>query len=456
MEKEHHIESWYRENIVKYREQCQKQQDKSNNLSAFRLAAFLLAVVLWGVGLYISSGWLLLGNTIAFIFIFGSLVNTHNRVKDRIKHLTLLAKINQDESDRLKLNLSGFPQGKEYMDSQHPYAVDLDLFGPHSLFQWLNRTVTRKGEQHLANSLKERASIHDIIKRQEAVAEIANIPDWGQQFVVSGLAFKGHQDDISPFVQWVSSVTPLPRWFKPALMTLPAMALSLTILYFLGSISGYWVLPILVLNGILLSKVQPFAQDTYNQTHKSVNTLKAYEAMIAAIERTDFKGELLTDLRSAFLEEQQNASTTIRQLKNILSRIEVRHNFLYWILNAYFLLDIIWLFQSESWKAAHGNYIDRWFDSLTAYELVVSLGLSAHSQQESVFPKFDDEPYLFDANSLGHPLIPIDERVSNDFTITNKGSVVVLTGSNMSGKKHLFKNDRCKYCTCGDGSASMC
>ena len=433
------ISNWYLGNISKNQHQSNVQQRKSNLLSTIRVVVFLVFLTLSGIGIYYNSGLALFLSVVGFGFIFGFLVNTHNATKAKLRHHQLLVGINQDELKRLALELKGFSDGAEHAISNHPYCVDLDLFGPHSLFQWLNRTVTNGGAQLMAQSLLNTPLPETTIRRQQAIGELSQKPDWCQNFLARGLAFSKNAADVNTFLQWISTPVTLPFWLKPALFLLPVTAVALTVLYFIGYLPGYWSLAILAVNGFFLYRVQPLAQQTYLQTHQSIGALRSYEAMIATIEATEFNSQLLDELRTPFVDKHERASITIRQLKNLLSRIEVRHNFFYWIFNFYFLLDLIWLIQSEQWKSRHSSHVSHWFESINSYEMLISLGLMSHAHDQFDYPKLEDLPFTLNATELGHPLIPDNERVNNDFTIKDEGTIVVLTGSNMSGKSTFLR-----------------
>ena len=158
MAHDNHIENWFNQNITRYQQQSQEQQRKSNLISTIRMVVFLLFITLSGMCFYQNWWSLLTLSLITFGFLFGYLVNTHNSVKAKRKHYDLLVGINQDELKRLSLDLKGFASGLEYSIRDHPYCVDLDLFGGHSLFQWLNRTVTNGGAKLLAQSLLNTSS----------------------------------------------------------------------------------------------------------------------------------------------------------------------------------------------------------------------------------------------------------------------------------------------------------
>jgi len=433
------IRDWYLNNISEYQQQSRILQKKWNGISTLRLLVFVFFLALSGISFYFN--WWTGLPIIVFLFAlaFGKLINIHNSIKTKKKHFDLLVEINDNELKRLSLELHTFDDGSQYSVPDHSYCVDLDLFGPHSLFQWLNRTVTNAAEQLLAKSLLNLPLADEVIRRQQSVKELSAKAEWAQNFLAGGLAFKQTKANVNMFLKWVSKISALPWWLKPSIAIFPPLALLLTVAYFAGWISGNWVILVLGINGFLLYLLQPLAKQNYQQTHRSINTLRSYEAMIASVEGTDFSSNLLQELKMPFVDKKERASKTIRQLKNLLSRIETRQNSFYWIANVYFLLDFIWLIQANHWKSNHGDHVNGWFRSLNYFEVLVSLGLTAHSQNTLGYPELTDNVFEFKAANLGHPLIKADERVSNDFVLETKGTVVVLTGSNMSGKSTFLR-----------------
>ena len=439
MKKTESVQSWYKNNIAEFDSKCQKKRDTSKELSLQRLIVFLIFLALLAVSIQIRSELLLLGTAVVFAIVFGRLVNVHNRVRLEIRRLEILSTINQHELDRLSLNLHHFDDGATYQDSKHSYCLDLDLFGTHSLFQWLNRTISTRGEQLLAKLMLNPPQFDEIPIRQQSVKELSNRPDWSQKFIASGLVHKPSRDDSDAFVNWVNSPTQIPGWFKPALMILPALFVIAMTGFLNEWWSGYFVLAVMSINGWLLYRVKPMADQTYEDTHRSIKTLKAYEAMISQVELAEFKSDMLIQLKRTFQMTDGKASDTINQLKQILSRIEIRNNGIYWIFNFCFLFDLIWLKQASSWKSKYSQHISHWFGALAEFEVLISISLTAHSQQSYTFPKLSQEGYRIKATDLGHPMIPEVERVTNNFSLDTKGSVVVLTGSNMSGKSTFLR-----------------
>ncbi len=439
MNEENQIERWYQSNIDQYQKLLNQQQGKSNLLSNLRLGVFVFFITLSGISIYFESWDWLAASLVLWGICFGLLINRHNAVKARITHYDLLSSINQQELKKLSLELHQFADGRVYINSEHPYCVDLDLFGPHSLFQWINRTVTKGGEELLASNFLNASPVEELKKRQAAIQELASKATWSQNLLASGMAFKRNDQGINDFLDWVRIPITLPSWSHTAPLILPVVAIGLSIAYLSGLMAGYWALCALIINGYVLSKVQDLAKHTYDQTHRSIQTLQSYEAMIAQIEDSEFENSLLMELKVPFIDKQERASHTIRQLKELLSRIEVRHNGFYWIINPFLLLDIIYLKQARNWKLRHGDHVLKWFEALNYYEMLVSIGLTARSQPDFTYPVLVDQHFHLEVKGIGHPLIRTDERVCNDFSITNEGTVVVLTGSNMSGKSTFLR-----------------
>ena len=154
------MSDWYQNNIAEYGSKSNELQKKYNLFSSLRIATFFLFLALSGTSIYFQSWELLTASMVVFIVVFGKLVNRHQQIKTEKVHFDLLMKINQDEMKRLSMDLHSFPDGSAYADPNHPYCTDLDLFGSHSLFQWINRTVTIGGEQLLASNLLQPAEKH--------------------------------------------------------------------------------------------------------------------------------------------------------------------------------------------------------------------------------------------------------------------------------------------------------
>ena len=435
------MQDWFSQKRDHYHNLRQQYAEKDRILSWQRVICFVLFISLVVIAIYIRNMYLMVIGTLVFLGIFGWLVKHHNGIRRQLRRFTTLEAMNLDELRRLRLNLSEFPTGDEYQSAEHPYSQDLDLFGSHSIFQLLNRTVTPHGRKLIAKALLTPADKDTILARQSATKELKQDPDWLQDFLTAGLVYQKKHQNQDLLMQWISKEHDqrIPVWYKLVLAFLPAVSCALVILYFAGQINFLWLLLMLLVNGGILSKVHQKALDTYQQTHGSIQILKTYEALILKIEKREFKSSLLTHLQQPFKGSGRPASQALSTLKHILSGIETRQNIFYWIFNMIFFLDLIWLIWTANWKRSYGNQVSQWFTAIGNYELLSSLALTSFAHPQWTTPSIGEAAYDFESKQLGHPLIKSDERVTNDFAIKGEGSVIVLTGSNMSGKSTFLR-----------------
>lgn len=186
--------------------------------------------------------------------------------------------INQQELRALQYDFSDFDNGKEYIDPSHLYTFDLDIFGEHSLFQYINRTSTPIGKQRLANwfnaHLEEKEAIE---QRQEAIRELSSELEFRQQFRLLGLLYKGKPSDTSAIKEWVNSPSDYRkhaflRILPTAVGIINLLCIGATILGFLpASISGI-VFACFVVFSFIFSKGITKIQATYGEKLQILST----------------------------------------------------------------------------------------------------------------------------------------------------------------------------------------
>ncbi|MDN5201842.1 DNA mismatch repair protein MutS [Fulvivirgaceae bacterium BMA10] len=431
----------FQKRINEFKEVAEALKIQSNRFSIIRIVCFLLSIVL--LVYFANAGNLgaLLAVVLIFPFLFGTIVKYHNRLIYRRNHHVFLQTINQSESVRQEGNLKPFDQGEEFLDIQHPYVADLDVFGKNSLFQLLNRTTTGSGRALLADWLKTHSGKTEIEKRQEAVKELSKNIDWRQDLQARGMHFQDEESHIHTLLEWIEEPDRLTAktmyWFLQIIM--PVITIALIILYFSYGISGYIPFAAIVVNSLILKKVFEIATETTEKTSASIKALKAYNSLIGKIENTTFESEKLQLLQANFSHDDFLASHEIKKLQVILDNLETRANILYWFFNAVFLLDLYWLLRAEHWKRKTKVDVSHWFDAISEFEVLNSLAGFSFANRDFCFPIMRDESYSLSAKHIGHPLIKSKQRISNNFSMKGKGKVIVITGSNMSGKSTFLR-----------------
>ena len=173
--------------------QARKRNPCKQNICVDHSCVLFFSLSVFGVGIYLASlGWWYIGIYIPlFIASFGWLVKRHLQLQRAQHHQEQLSRVNVIELDRLEYQMSEGDSGERFLDPLHPYAIDLDIFGSHSFFQYINRSTTAIGKEQLADHLLSGVETPEIKRRQAAIKELSQMLDWRQAFQARGLAAQG-------------------------------------------------------------------------------------------------------------------------------------------------------------------------------------------------------------------------------------------------------------------------
>jgi hypothetical protein len=446
--------SIYENKILQYKTTLARLEETLNRISTLRLVVFLVAAVLIIV---LANQRMVAGMVLAsvlFIFVFGALVNQYNEA-DALKRLTtFLKEINEQEILRLENKLSSFPTGQNFLDRDHPYVSDLDVFGSHSLFQLINRTTTESGDELLAEWLSRPAELNIILERQEAVKALSPNVDWRQDFQAAGMHFQQTKSDYKKLLAWIEKpVQVLPRQAKFLMAVIPLALLSTSatvyfIIQFFIMGNPLGIVPVMVMgliNAMALKKVKPVAEEIGENIHQNIKILGGYQSLIKKIEEEKSQSALLQRLRSKLHLDSYSASNEINSLKKTFEVFKLRGgkgkmgNMFYSVFNALWFFDFHLIIQIEKWKEKNGSRLRDWAYAVSEFEVLSSIAGFRYSNPSFDFPEIKNEPYTLDFHKLGHPLIHQDKRVSNNFKLKGRGEIAMITGSNMAGKSTFLR-----------------
>ncbi|CAN5154685.1 MutS family DNA mismatch repair protein [soil metagenome] len=431
----------FKSKIDLFKSDQNKYNDQFNRLSVIRISLFLISVIAL---VYLANErnffWVSL-IVIVFPFVFGAIVKIHNRVRYKRNHAKILYDINEEEIFRSEGNLKIFDQGDQFIDPLHPYLSDLDVFGNNSLFQLLNRTNTSGGKSMLAAWFKSPADNDTIISRQKAVEALQDDLEWRQEFQARARHFKDEKTNIEALLEWLEDPSTLkPEWaYLSALIILPVLTLGAIFLWAFAGHSYLIPLAFLVINFLVLMKINSLASYTTENTYKGIEALKAYGVLIEMIENKEFEAERLAELKYNFKHHHFKASDEIKKLHLILDFLQVRSNVFYQLVNVILLLDVYWLFRSFKWKKRSGEFVKHWFLCIDEFEVINSLAGFHYSNPSYTTPKLSTNEHVFKAKDLGHPLIKKNIRIVNDMEMEGKGKILIITGSNMAGKSTFLR-----------------
>jgi hypothetical protein len=411
-------------------------QEKSNQLSVIRLVVF--ACILLSCWVWNRSGeslWALAVGALTIAFLV--LMRKHQQVKrsrDFYKNLQL---INEDELERLSLRFKRVDTGSHFTEKEHAYLSDLDIFGEYSLYKLLNRTRTFEGSSRLANWLKNLAAPDEVLARQQATVDFKQHPQLMQNWEATALLHEHAAAQVGAFRAWsTESLDPKLasllkwRWF-------PVVTLVVVVLAILKIIPASVILICLAIHFIILKQFQPLIQATTNRTTTLGKTLVAYSDLLNLAQSAPYSSDWWIK-RKALITD---SSKSLHQAGALFERLDYRNN-------AFFLLfvsiptlwDVHCLAGLEKWKKVNQSRMWHWLDVLADTEAMNSLAGHAFANPGYIVPQVTDQPQVsIQTKTMGHPLIPAEKRVSNDFALQGTGATMLITGSNMSGKSTFLR-----------------
>jgi hypothetical protein len=357
--------------------------------------------------------------------------------------------------------------GDRFLDERHTYAADLDIFGHGSLFELLCTARTRRGEDTLAAWLKSGAAPDEVRARQESVAELRPMLDLREDLAILGSDVPSGVD-FDAVIDWGQAPPILPslwlRWVALVLgvtttVTFFGWALALfglldpegdfgAFFYRYGSLPfGAALLVQLAFAGWLLGRVHR----VLTAVERRGRDLALLANVLARLEQASFTAAKLAALRAALDTPPQTLADTIAsgravppsqriaQLGNLLDLLESRHNQL--ILP--FAYGLMWgtqmAFAIEKWRRAVGPAIGRWLSVVGEFEALCSLASYAFENPNDPFPEIVENAPCYIGEELAHPLLPGGRCVPNDLRLDRDRRVLVISGSNMSGKSTFLR-----------------
>jgi hypothetical protein len=405
----------------------------------FRGATFAGALVAAGLSIYEKlprlEGWglagLLMAGYVALAVWHQAILSSEGRERLRVQ-------LNERGLARLDGGWHAFPnRGERYLDPEHPYAPDLDLFGQGSLFQLIDESGTRRGEERLASWLSAPAPAEVVRARQRGSAELAGLLDFRQELLIESRLASKEKADPARFIAWAegeSLLAPI-RWAQPLGWALPAaFAASACLASFHWIPSAVpWACFISLLAVAALTRKR--LQAMYEAIRSSEGGFVRFENAFRLVEGQRFEDATLQATAQAV---GVTASASLAAFSRRFSFAELRQSAqMHAVIHILTLWDVHWLFSLERWRARHGSQVRAWFDALAELEALSSIAGLAHVRPEFRQPAILEDRARLVARGLGHPLL--DAPIRNDVALPEPGNALVITGSNMSGKTTLLR-----------------
>ncbi len=432
----------YEKRIMYYARRLEKLTQTVNRLSNARLTLFFAGCALAGFLYLTQSSSLGLGILLFTVVSFTALVLWHQKFRTEQKYIQVLYEIYAQALKRLAGEWKSFPDtGEDFIDPAHPYSEDLDLFGPSSLFQWINTAKTYRGREKLKEWLTVPSVEGGAIqKKQEAIKELAINLAWRHRFMAEAGITERPLNSPTRIIEWAKTYDT--TYLRPGIVilarALPIITLTFLLLYFLIPGVSYWY----PLAGFLIQAIILFAGKQRGKTLEAVyaykDSIRVYEKMLERFEKRTFKSEYLQDLKKGLSDRDGKAAfEQIRKLSGLAELIANRGNAMFLVINIFTLWDIQCMIALESWKEKSGRSLGRWVDTVAELEGLASLAIIHFDHQEWAFPEIVSENSGIVAANMGHPLL--GNSTCNNLSIEKRSGILLITGSNMSGKSTLLR-----------------
>ena len=390
---------------------------------------------------YILAGLLFAGFTAAALYV--------EKLESELRRSRVQAKIHRESIARCERNWDKI-EVPSFEVPPHLKAVsqDLDLFTNSSIYKLLGIVRTPLGTETLASWIQSGADPDEVALRQEAVKELKPRLDWREDFQLKCAQLSSSQANPKRFVEWAKTGS----WFENRQWLILVTRITSVASIVLLALIALQLLPLgILLAALMLVMAINFGlsaifagsiHDQFNQISTQANEAKGYNQLFDRVAECDVSSQRLVELQSGFRASGEGAQQKIGKLGKLIGLANIRRGSLflfYLILEFLFFWDVHVLVALEKWKTEHGTKVPEWFGKLGQWESLCALAKLAADEPTWTWPSVSQQHNTIAGTQIAHPLLG-EERVANDVEVGPAGTVLLVTGSNMSGKSTLLRS----------------
>ena len=434
----------------------------SSTLTRWRLILFIVGVICT-IALY-KMGWFQAGNgsLACFVVMFLIVAVYHNRLESRMHRLRLWKQIKLVHLARLRLDWAHIPARPSSAPESHPYAKDLDLVGPHSLLHLLDTTVSSHGQGRLASWLLEQPPGPDQwLRRRRLVQELIPRSLFRDRLGLEAQLIGEQEINGRRLEAVLQHAVGFPH--LTTILAIQTLLAATTIVLGFGALldwlPNYWMWSFAAY-ALLYFKTDQ-GEELLEHAVGVHFELEKLGAVLGFIERhARHSHAALADLWAPLLIPGVNPPQLVRQAARTLHGISVKaHPVIHLIANALCPWDLWFTYRLQQIQAQVAIHLPTWMDRLAEVEASSALATFAALHPSYRWPDpLTTDPHRngaqarLAATGLAHPLIPETHRISNDLALETLGTVILVTGSNMSGKSTFLRTLGINLCLAQAGA----
>jgi hypothetical protein len=418
------------------RAELQEHERRDRGLSILRAVVAVLGLMAWAAWpQLLGPGWM-----IAAVIAFLALVVVHEvtaRARARSARRVAfydagLARLHDEWAGR------GEP-GTRFLDPAHPYAADLDLFGSGSLYERLCTARTRTGQDLLASWLLSPAPVPTLRERQASVDELRQRGDLREDLAVLGTEVRGAVDSTA-LRAWAALPTePVPVVLRAVSLAVSAFAWVALYRWLAGQTDASAFLLAFLLVIAVTGIARRWTTPVLDGLDRPARDLDTLSELFARVERERFTGAGLDRLSRAFGGDEARTSREVARLRRLVELHDSKRNVLFGPFAFLMLWDVHIAAAVASWRRRRGRTVVESLEALGEMEALCALATYAFESPADPFPELAGEGPLLQGEGMGHPLISEARSVRNDLRLDDRLRLLVVSGSNMSGKSTFLR-----------------
>jgi hypothetical protein len=433
----HDLHAVYRDRLAQRHRALEIWTARDRRVADARLALFVATLVL---------GFLVYRGTVAGIWslalpggAFVALVLSHEPVRRAGDRARRAVEFYSKGLARLEGRWAGQGvNGLEYLKVEHPYAADLDLFGDGSLFERLCTARTRAGEECLASWLLAPAPPEIIRQRTQAIAELRPRLDLREDLELIGVEVRSGIDPAA-ITEWSTTSRVFTGSAVFVVATILAVLGTAGVIFWIVADSLRFLLAMIVVDFAFLKILSRRIRNVLTAVDRRTHDLVLLAELLRRLERETFESPLLKQLVKSLETDGLSASAQIRRLARLLSVLDYQRNQFFLPFAFLWLWTVQLTLRIDAWRASSGRRVGHWLTAVGEFESLCALAAYAAENPDDPFAEVVEGPACLTAEGIGHPLLQASVCVRNNVAIEGVTRVMIVSGSNMSGKSTLLR-----------------